>query len=629
MLKSQRYLCLGFGAGSVKAAEFETNPSGGLILKQHASKALGIEGTQDSKREKAIETAVQQLLANAGFTVRTANICAPGFQVFSKFIKLPPVDTAKVRQIIQYEAQQNIPYPIEEAVWEFQIMGTAASGDIEVLLVAMKANAVEALFRSADKSGLKLNTVDTSIAALTNAFRYNYGDPDQCAMLLDIGAKTSNVILFEKGKVFARSINIGANAITQDFVAESKIPFAKAEELKLAEGFVGLGGAYEEPESPHQAAISKIARQVLTRLHIQVNQTIQFYRAQLGGSAPVRLYLAGAGASMTYTPEFFAEKLNIGVEYFNPFRNITVDAALNLEQLAKVAHTYGEVVGLALRNLAQCPVELNLIPKSIRNKQLFQQKRPYFIATMASLILVVFAIGLFYNHVIDVKRQTLADLTIQLKPLQHRAEELEKQEQLIKSAYNQANLMTAQMRDRFFWPEALVEMRSLLLKVEDRFTRPGHDVGVWIEHFGTADPGLTEEENAEPTFTAPVGSIEWIRRHPELAKRYFPDLYKMLSQSGILKNAVEPEIASKPRSASTNNFTINVKFRAVQPNNATDPAANGRLAFAVADEFKKSPYFDPDGTKLSSDMEESEPFSPQASAFRFNMVLKLRNEMQF
>ena len=78
-------------------------------------------------------------------------------------------------------------------------------------------------------------------------------------MLLDIGAKTSNLLFFEKGKVFSRSINLGANAITQDFANESKLKFGEAEKIKIAEGFVSLGGAYEEPENPYQAAISKIA----------------------------------------------------------------------------------------------------------------------------------------------------------------------------------------------------------------------------------------------------------------------------------------------------------------------------------------------------------------------------------
>ena len=226
-------------------------------------------------------------------------------------------------------------------------------------------------------------------------------------MLLDIGAKTSNLLFFEKGKVFSRSINLGANSITQDFANESKLKFDVAEKLKIDEGFVSLGGAYEEPENPHQAAISKIARQFMTRLHIQVNQTMQFYRGQQGGSAPQRLFLSGGASVMPYTAQFFAEKLNVPVEYFNPLRNVQLDPSINLEELARVAHSLGEVVGLGLRNLAHCPVELNLMPESTLRWQSFNQKKPYFIATVFSLVAVVAAMGFLFDKLAGVKTDEL------------------------------------------------------------------------------------------------------------------------------------------------------------------------------------------------------------------------------
>ncbi|HVK58684.1 MAG TPA: type IV pilus assembly protein PilM, partial [Candidatus Kapabacteria bacterium] len=417
MLNTKPFLCFDFGAGSVKVGEFLANEQGTLTLTQFGTKPLGQEGTQESKREAAVLKAIQELLSQKQFRGRATNVCAPGFHVFSKFVKLPPVDTGKVTQIIQYEAQQNVPFPLAEVVWDYQIMGTSANGELEVLLVAIKSDVVEGLFRTADAGGLKLQLVDVSPAALCNAFRFNYGDQEGCTMLLDIGAKTSNLLFFEKGKVYARGINIGANSITTDFVAEAKMPFAKAEELKINEGFVSLGGAYEEPENPHQAAISKIARQVMTRLHMQVNQTIQFYRTQQGGSAPQKLFLAGGGSIMAYTAQFFQEKLNVPVEYFNPFRNIQIDPAVQIEELEKVAHGFGEVVGLGLRNLAQCPVELNLVPKSIRSRQQFEQKKPYFIAAIFSLVLVVFAYGMFYGKIASVKRSSLDVLQGNLQPL--------------------------------------------------------------------------------------------------------------------------------------------------------------------------------------------------------------------
>ena len=110
--------------------------------------------------------ALQELLAEKRFKSRNVNVCAPGFHVFSKFVKLPPVDTSKVTQIIQYEAQQNVPFPLEEVVWDYQILGATATGELEVLLVAIKSDIVEGLFRVADNAGLRLQLVDVSPAAL-------------------------------------------------------------------------------------------------------------------------------------------------------------------------------------------------------------------------------------------------------------------------------------------------------------------------------------------------------------------------------------------------------------------------------------------------------------------------------
>jgi type IV pilus assembly protein PilM len=100
----------------------------------------------------------------------------------------------------------------------------------------VKSEIIEGLFRVGETAGLKIKLVDVSSASLCNAFRYNYGDLEGCSMLLDIGAKTSNLLFFEKGKVYARSITIGANAITQDFANESKTRFAEARMVQQLDG---------------------------------------------------------------------------------------------------------------------------------------------------------------------------------------------------------------------------------------------------------------------------------------------------------------------------------------------------------------------------------------------------------
>lgn len=625
MLNTKPFLCFDFGAGSVKVGEFITNEAGTLTLTQFAVKALGQEGTQESKREAAVLKAVQELLSQKQFRGKNSNVCAPGFHVFSKFVKLPPVDTSKVTQIIQYEAQQNVPFPLTEVVWDYQIMGTSATGELEVLLVAIKSDVVEGLFRTADAAGLRLQLVDVSPAALSNAFKFNYGDIEGCTMLLDIGAKTSNVLFFEKGKVYARGINIGANSITTDFVAEAKMPFAKAEELKISEGFVSLGGAYEEPENPHQAAISKIARQVMTRLHMQVNQTIQFYRTQQGGSAPQRVFLAGGGSIMAYTSQFFAEKLNLPVEYFNPFRNIQIDPSVQIEELEKVAHGFGEVVGLGLRNLAQCPVELNLVPKSIRSRQQFEQKKPYFIAAVFSLVLVIFAYGLFFGKIADVKRSSLETLSGQLQPFEARVQQLEVQENAIKATTNQLAKLMDILEDKFYWPDTLAEVRAVLTRVEEAQTQPGRPVGVWIEKFGTI-VGATGETSQESTTEETTSSdpLAFYRRNPELMKRYFPHLAAGMPATPTEETTTDA--ATKP-AASTNAMTIDVKCRALNLERGGASGANSQLAFDVMEAFRKSPMFDTNGTKLADDV-GVEKVETTADTFTFGLKLVLKNPMQ-
>lgn len=625
MLNSKSFLTLDFGAGSLKAAEFEIDEGGSLRLKQYGMRALGLEGSQDSTRENVLRKAITELSAERGFRAKKTNVCAPGFHTFSKFVKLPPVDTSKVTQIIQYEAQQNVPFPLEEVVWDYQILGTTPSGELEVLLVAIKSDVVEGLFRTAEATGLRLELVDVSPAALTNAFRYNYSDVEGCSMLLDIGAKTSNLLFFEKGKVYSRGINIGANSITQEFAAESKMRFAEAEKIKIAEGFVSLGGAYEEPDNPHQAAISKIARQVMTRLHIQVNQTIQFYRGQQGGAAPQRLYLAGGASIMPYTAQFFAEKLNVQVEYFNPFRNIQLDPAINLEELAQVAHSFGEIVGLGLRNVAQCPVELNLVPKSIRKRQQIDQKKPYFMAAIFSLVLVVFAYGWFYDRVAQVKAVELTNLQAEVEPLKQKESELQRHEQAIRTAKAEIDTFSKWLEQRFYWGDLLGHVRRILLETENKLSQPGLEVGVWIEKFGTnttssATSAPAEEESATPMY----------RMDPELMKRYglIPSYAMPPTAEGAAPADPAADPSADPNAAAATpstkkdgtNDVVNVIFRAVDLTRGGEADANTKLVYAVLDALKECPLLDKEGTKLSGDYGtvEGEP------VFRFGMTLQLK-----
>jgi type IV pilus assembly protein PilM len=489
MLKAKTFLGIDFGAGTLKIAEFEPADGGGLKLVRFGVRALGLPGSQDAARDGVLKRALSELLVEGGFVSRQANISAPGYQVFSKFVKLPPVDASKISQIIQYEAQQNVPFPLTESAWDHQILGTAADGAREVLLVAIKAEVVEKLFAVGESVGLKMEVVDASMAALANAFRYNYGDVEGCSILIDIGAKTSNVLLFEKNKFYVRTVPVGANTITQEYSAESKVPFAESEKFKISQGFVSLGGAYEEPDDAKVAAVSKVARNVLTRLHMQVNQTVQFYRTQQGGSAPQRVYLCGGGSVMAYSAEFFQEKLNLPVEYFSPFRNIQIDPSVNVEELEKSASFFGEVVGLGLRNIADCPVELNLLPKSSKARQDFNSKKPFLVAAAFVAAAGVWAAGLFYTKVAAVHREGLATISEKVEPLARVETSLKSEEVKLSEVHKQTDQLGAWLSERAYWPDILTEVRSILKATEAETSQKlGVPVGIWVDTFYSTEP---------------------------------------------------------------------------------------------------------------------------------------------
>jgi len=607
MLNIKSFLTVDFGAGSLKLAEFETNEAGGLSLKTFAIKPLGLEGSADATREAVILKALQETLAEKGIKGKNVNVCAPGFHVFSKFVKLPPVDATKVTQIIQYEAQQNVPFPLAEVVWDYQILGSAPSGELEVLLIAIKSDVVEGLFRVAAQAKLQLNLCDASPAALCNAFRYNYGDLEECAMLLDIGAKSSSLLFFEKGKVFSRSINLGANAITQDFAAEAKLKFDEAEKIKIAEGFVSLGGAYEEPENPHQAAISKIARQFMTKLHIQVNSTLQFYRGQQGGAAPQRLFLSGGASIMPYTAQFFAEKLNIPVEYFNPLRNLRIDPAVNLEELARVAHSLGEVVGLGLRNLAHCPVELNLMPESTLRWQAFNQRKPYFIATVFSLVLVAFAVGFLFEKLAQLKRSEIAALEPKVQQIQSKNDSFRRVYSRLQAAQKDADQVASWLEQRYYWGDALAQLREVLIRSEVEVSKklsekkPGVEAGIWIEQ-------MTSLSDLQAGGGMPGGM------------RGMPGGGFM--EGGRFPN---PEAAPAPDGAAAPQGTsMTLLCRAVDLS-SIDPSANSQVAYAVENQLKACPIFDSKTTQLTGQI----TLDNANGTFTFGLTVTLTNSLKF
>src|SRR6266576_7203356 len=143
---------------------------------------------------------LRQSLDELGIKTSDVNYAVAGQSVFMRFVKLPAVDEEKVERIIAFEAQQNVPFPIDEVVWDSQLVGGGTEEQLQVVLVAIKADLLEGMNAAVEAAGLRPDVIGVATMGLYNAFRYNYSDVTEPSLLVDIGARTTNLLFIEPGK---------------------------------------------------------------------------------------------------------------------------------------------------------------------------------------------------------------------------------------------------------------------------------------------------------------------------------------------------------------------------------------------------------------------------------------------
>jgi len=205
----------------------------------------------------------------------------PSQPVFIRSVALPPLDEEQVEQIVEFEAQQQVPFAINESSWGFQLMGDEDDIEVEVLLAAIKSDEIDEFDDAVRSAGFKPGGAEVAPIALFNAYRFNYPDLNETALLIDVGARTTNLIYIENQKCFIRTVSVGGADLTKAISKEFGEGFDEAEQKKVSTGFVALGGAYADHEDPMIAGMSKVIRNALTRLHSEIMRTTGFYRCNL------------------------------------------------------------------------------------------------------------------------------------------------------------------------------------------------------------------------------------------------------------------------------------------------------------------------------------------------------------
>jgi len=401
---AKRILVLDIGASALKLAEYASS-GGGLALSKYAVAPL--PAPADTVEDVPIITAVLEEMAREnGIKPGPVAIAVSGQTAFTKFASIPAAGgQERFDQLVRYEIEQNMPFPIDELVCDCQVLGETENGEKSVMIVAAKTDHMEAVAAAVQAAGFSPTLVDVSPLALMSAVRGMRGD-EGCVVMLDIGAKISSLVIAEEGRLYDRSIPVAGNTITRDIASAFDCTVEEAEELKRERAYVSPGGAAED-EDEATDRISKICRSVLTRLTAEISRSINFYRSQQGGGVPVKLYLTGGTALLPQIDEFFAESLQIEVEFFNPFEGVEVSPSVDASALAYDGALLGAATGLALHAVGGSASQIDLLPPSLVTARADASKLPAVAVAGLSVIGAAVLALLTVQHRADVSQATL------------------------------------------------------------------------------------------------------------------------------------------------------------------------------------------------------------------------------
>ncbi len=449
---------LNLGSQRVSLATIAGGSKGSLALTRYVHHDLEGDPTSDATRIPQLQMGVKSVVDQAKVKGNLVRCALAGQPVFMRFVKLPPLSEDKVDQIVEFEAQQNVPFPINEVSWGYQLIGEPGSIDVEVLLAAIKGDELSSINAAVERSGLKTLSVDVSPMLVYNAFRHAYSDQTKPALILDIGARTANLIYAEPGKVFISSSRIGGASFTQAIAKEMEIPFETAEQLKLQKGKINVTG--EEPGDEQEGLIASVLQNAVTRLHGEVVRTNNRYKSQQGGSLPEIVYLAGRASGTPYLAHFLQEKLGVPVEYFNPLRNVAVGPKVNQEQVAAEAHTMGELVGLALRNGAQSPIELELVPESVGAARDVERRKPALFLGAACLLGALGAGGFYFTNAASVVDSQVDDVNRDVAALQEVQDGIDSANKDLNEVKERSSDFVGALSMRAFWADFLTDLNN-------------------------------------------------------------------------------------------------------------------------------------------------------------------------
>jgi type IV pilus assembly protein PilM len=293
----------------------------------------------------AVADAIRRLFDGRGIKTKQVVASLSGNAVIVKKISLPVMTEAELAESIYWEAEQYIPFDIQDVNLDYLIVDPGAAGEkgtMDVLLVAAKKEKIADYTGVIAQAGRSAVVVDVDAFALQNAYEANYGiDAGAVVALLNAGASATNInILHGDQSVFTRDMSIGGNAYTEALQRELNLPFELADQLKR--GITVEGVTFEDARP--------VLRAVTENVMLEIQKTFDFFKATAASDRIDRIMLSGGASRAEGFTEMLTERFDAPVEELDPFKRVAFDAKkFQVESASDVSPTIAVAVGLALR----------------------------------------------------------------------------------------------------------------------------------------------------------------------------------------------------------------------------------------------------------------------------------------
>ncbi len=356
----------------------------------------------DADPDQLTREALDKFLSRNNLRGDIVAISVPGQSGLARFVKLPPVEEKKIADIVRFEAKQQIPFNLDEVVWDYQKIGSGAVTDgfameTEIGLFAMKRDMVGRYLQHFKDVNVDIHIVQMAPLALCNYVSFDLLGKDEqpsegssdkrCVVALDIGTDSSNLVITDGERIiWQRPIPLGGNHFTRALTKDLKLTFAKAEHLKR-----------NATKSPDLKKILAALKPVLNDFVGEVQRSLGYF-TNTHRDAHIE-YMIGLGNAFRLPglQKFLSEKLQLEVKKLTKMERINGDQVVTQQAFTENILTFGVAYGLALQGLRRARLLTNLLPNEIRVERLIKAKKPFAVAAAAALLFGSLGLALSYG----------------------------------------------------------------------------------------------------------------------------------------------------------------------------------------------------------------------------------------